>query len=1416
MLSPTPCPTPSGAPTLKQIEQTLANKLCALLNLQQLDRNKAFREIGLGTQAREQFLQTIHDTYGLRITALRLFDYPNITDLSAYIFATLSSHSSEINNIEKEPHHPPLDFDVAVIGLSCRFPGATNAEQFWHNLKEGVHAIGEIGRERWADYDWFDADPAHEGTSYNRWGGFIDDADRFDPLFFGISPVEAVSMDPQQRVFLEECWKAIEDAGHAPGELSRQKVGVFVGADAGDYLQLLQERGGGLAGAVFTGTSQAILAGRISYFLNLTGPALAIDTACSSSLVAIDRACQSLRLGESDLVLAGGVYLMNTPTDHIWASRVGMLSKGDRCRTFDEHADGITLGEGVGVVVLKRREAAERDGDRIYAVIKGSGINQDGRTNGITAPSARSQNELESGVYGRCGIDPSTISYIEAHGTGTRLGDPIEVNALIESFGAYTDRKSYCAIGSVKSNIGHTAFAAGIAGFLKVVLMLEHGQYVPSLHYNKSNKEIDFESSPFYVNTACRAWPTEDNAPRRAAVSSFGFSGTNAHVVLEEYRAKPEREERNGGHVVLLSARTKERVKEQAKNLKEYMERHEDVNLTELAYTLQVGRDAMEERLAFVANDINEAASLLAHYLTGDSSRIYTGNIKRERAVDDEPAVEKALTAQDAETLAQLWAAGADVNWKRLYGAQKPRRIGLPAYPFARERYWIEKSGNEITAGTQLHPLVHRNESDMGEQKYASRFSGRETFFTHHQVQGRKILPGVAYLEMAQAAGTLALRERINRLRDITWLTPIEATGPKEVSIRLLPAKDGVSYEVYTEDGDERIHGQGLAASVELPAAPKSDLAAIKARLSTRMEGASYYALFEQMGLHYGSSFQGIKEIYYGRGEALSRIAVAPQDGFTLPPGLMDSALQTTVGLGLSQGTPPLCLPYSVHEVSIFADLPTTLWCYVRLSASHLANSSFTTYDIDLLDDEGACLVQLKELVALPLEGAEIKEKAKEQNDVLYIPLWERVTAASAAPLPAGGRQLLITGGDRSALADALIRQLQPYVEIREELNEAPAGLTDVYLLQGLLPDSSDDPAEDCRRRELPVFRAIKALLDAGYSGQRLNITAFSRNTQKALPSDAVQAAGSGIAGLIGSLAKEETSWQMRMIDLDDTGLTNDYLQKILSTPYDGEGTVTCYRRGLRYERSLYPASLPERSPAGLRRGGTYVLLGGAGGIGQATSAHLVRSYGAQVIWLGRSAPDERIARKQEEIKTLGSRPLYIQCDANDHASMEGAYRQIKSAGYEVNGLFHSAIVLHDRLLKHMSEEDFRRAFEPKALGSHHLVECFRNEPLDFICFYSSVQAQWTMAGQANYAAGCTYKDSYAHSLQSRNLPARIINWGYWGEVGVVSGSGYRQRMASIGVDSMTEAEGMDILDRLLSNNHTQTIAIKLIHDQQD
>ena len=455
-------------------------------------------------------------------------DNDNSKDIKTSIKMNKSINSKNVENVDRSS-------DIAVIGMSGRFPGANNVREFWKNLKNGICSVEEIPEFRWNIDSYYDEKPRTFGKTYCKYGGYLEDVDKFDPLFFNISPREAEFMDPQQRIFLEESWKAIEDAGYTIEMLNNEKCGVFVGATYSDYGQLISKSGLNCTSEAFTGLAPSILASRISYYLNLTGPSITIDTACSSSLVAINQACNSIINNESNIALAGGIMLMLTPDLLIKTSDSGMVSASGKCSTFDNSADGTVFSEGAGVVLLKSLEKAIEDNDYIYGVIRGSIVNQDGKTNGITAPSLSSQAQLEEDLYRKIHINPETISYVEAHGTGTKLGDPIEVKALTKAFRKFTNKNSFCGIGSVKTNIGHTTMASGVISLIKVLLSMKYNLIPPSLHYSVPNEHINFEETPFYVVSEPKEWKREGNNVRRAAISSFGFSGTNCHMIVDEY-----------------------------------------------------------------------------------------------------------------------------------------------------------------------------------------------------------------------------------------------------------------------------------------------------------------------------------------------------------------------------------------------------------------------------------------------------------------------------------------------------------------------------------------------------------------------------------------------------------------------------------------------------------------------------------------------------------------------------------------------------------------------------------------------------------------------------------------------------------------------------------------------------------------
>lgn len=752
------------------IKKLLADELH--LDVEEIEDDTPFIDLGLDSITGVTWIKKINDHYTTTIEATKIYSYPTIIQLSEFVRSeakidveqilekvdTYAQDYIESDRVINNEDSENIEFDelisirnkkskksvskvqaiepIAVIGMSGQFPQAKNVNEFWNNISEGKNCISEVSEKRWDLNKYYKEGNSAEGKTNSKWLGALDGYDLFDPIFFNISPVEAESMDPQQRLFLQSCWNCVEDAGYNTKSLSGSKCGVFVGCTTGDYHLLTKDLQVSAQG--FTGGAMSVLAARISYLLNLQGPCISIDTACSSSLVAISNACDSLSTGSSDMAIAGGVYVMVGPDLHIKTAQSGMLSTDGRCFTFDQRANGFVPGESVGAVMLKRLSDAERDNDTIYGVISGWGVNQDGKTNGITAPNAQSQTRLEQDVYDRFKINPDEIQLIEAHGTGTKLGDPIEVDALKQSFGKYTNNKNYCALGSVKSNIGHCLTAAGVAGFIKIIQSIKNRKLPPTINFENLNEHIDLGDSPFYVNTELKDWDVEPSMIRQAAISAFGFSGTNAHLVISEYENESINKRydsvitQNGKVIVPLSAKNEIQLKQRLQNLLEQLEAEIDsIDLYSVSYTLQTGRDDMDFRIGFLVNSIPDLIEMLKSYLDGNNevNDCYFGKVEENKASmkflkqDAEirqTVVEKWIKERKLNKLLSLWVKGLEMDWAQLYVDVKPNKVNLPGYPFAEDRYWVDERelieviiDHDVT-NEKLHPLLHSKVVDLG------------------------------------------------------------------------------------------------------------------------------------------------------------------------------------------------------------------------------------------------------------------------------------------------------------------------------------------------------------------------------------------------------------------------------------------------------------------------------------------------------------------------------------------------------------------------------------------------------------------------------------------------------------------------------------------------------------------------------
>jgi acyl transferase domain-containing protein/acyl carrier protein len=678
-------------------------------------------------------------------------------------------------------------------------PLADHVDEFWDNIKNGIDCVRELPQDRKQDAnDYYRMkNDRDESVAYLECA-YLDDVDKFDYEFFRLTPQEANLMSPVHRMVLQTAWSAFEDAGYSSKSLSGSNTGIYLGfigdLEGYKYKEIIEKFDPDSLPLSVAGNLASMIPGRIAYFLNLKGPSVLVDTACSSSLVSVDHACRAIRAGVCDMAIAGGARLSLLPIDQE-NQKIGIESHDNATRTFDEQASGSGLGEGIGMVVLKPLDKAIRDRDHIYAVIKGSAINQDGTSMGITAPNPASQEGVVVRAWQDAGIDPETVSYVEVHGTATKLGDTIEMDGLKAAFRKYTDKNHFCAISSVKTNIGHLYESAGIAGLVKAVMALKHKQLPPSIHFGTPNKKIDFHDSPVYINTKLREW-RQNEGPRRCGVSSFGISGTNCHIVLEEAPPTSATRSKQGPCVFAVSAKSKEALATLLERHEQHL-REQEVVLIDVCYTATVGRTHFPVRLALLVESVEELQEQLARCRTnldncadadvfygthrlirGEREHRLPGEITEQEQEAQTREVrrfvqEKLRTGSlDRETLQQLCAMyvqGGDPDWSMLYRESTPQRLSLPIYPFRNNRCWV--------------PVPHEKRSDARKpEHFFSLIWKPETVSTAKAATSQRVL---LFLDSKGIGEQLADRYRVSGREVITVRVGMEyrKTGATEFTI---------------------------------------------------------------------------------------------------------------------------------------------------------------------------------------------------------------------------------------------------------------------------------------------------------------------------------------------------------------------------------------------------------------------------------------------------------------------------------------------------------------------------------------------------------------------------------------------------------------------------------------------------------
>ncbi|WP_226001952.1 type I polyketide synthase [Paenibacillus sp. BJ-4] len=1330
---------------------------------------------------------------------------------------------------------------IAIIGMSGRYPQAKNIEEYWSNLQQGKDCITEIPAGRWEGEDFYSPDikeAVEKGKSYSKSGGFVEDFADFDPLFFNISPREAMSMDPQERMFLQECWKAFEDAGYSREQLAIQyngRIGVFAGITGTGfnlYGPKLWEQGK----PVFPRTSFSSVANRISYLLNLKGPSLSVDTMCSSSLTAIHEACEHIYNGECEIAIAGGVNLYLHPSNFVFLSTMRMLSPEGRCKSFGEGGDGFVPGEGVGVVLLKPLSRAIADKDHIYAVIRGTSINHGGKTNGYTVPNPVAQGELIREAFDKAGVNARTVSYIEAHGTGTELGDPIEITGLSQAFRKDTQDTGFCAIGSVKSNIGHLEAAAGIAGVAKIILQMKNRQIVPSLHSKELNPNINFAKSPFVVQQKLSEWKRpileEDGEkreyPRIAGISSFGAGGSNAHIVLEEYIPVEQDDFQIdltplGPAIIVLSAKSDGALKEQATQLAAAIDKNGFSNndLLDVAYTLQVGREAMEERLAVVVESMEELRNKLREFIGGRQNieRLYRGQANRDKERLDKVAGEEALAetidlrniAEKYGRLSDLWIKGVHMDWGRLYGDAQPRRISLPTYPFAKERYWISVDEAKPADGVaaNLHPLLHQNTSVLSEQRFSSTFSGQEFYLKDSVVDGRLVLSEAVCLEMARAAieQSLTVQEKGQAsitIKDIVWThAPVTGDNPVEIHIGLFPGEQGrIGFKIYsklTEAGDPVLHSQGNAELEILNEAETLDIQALQMECIHHVSPGIGDQAVWAMGADCGPEYQTIEQVHIGQGLVLAKLSLPSGirntgGPFVLHPSMINAALQMPIYLLSNDekvmqpsGIDPLKkpLPTAMEGLEIFRECPREMWALVRYCRGTRAGDRTQKYDIDLCDEVGKVCVRMK--------GSSYKEAdacEKTLGAMMLEPCWkEQAVAGETMDIDYERHVVMLCETDTIAAGD---------------IEASLTGVECITLQSGM--------EETDRRFEMyavQVFEKIKSILIDKPKGKVLVQIVMMPTNDKQL--------FSGLCGILKTAQKENPKIHGQLIEVEVTEQTEGLIEILKTSSQRPEDSRIRFTEGKRWVSVWNKVEITLETPdIPWKDHGIYLITGGAKGLGLIFAKEIARqAREVTLILAGRSLLDQDKQVQLEELEVLGARVEYRQIDVTQKEAVVGLIENIQKVYGGINGILHSAGIIKDNYIIKKTSMEFRTVLAPKVAGLANLDQASKDIALDFFILFSSGSGVGGNAGQSDYAAANAFMDAYAWyrntlvSSKERMGKTLSINWPLWKDGGMRLDQETEKALQNVGMFAMGTETGISALYQSIACISDQAMVIE-------
>ncbi|WP_140030265.1 phthiocerol type I polyketide synthase PpsB [Mycobacterium tuberculosis] len=1291
---------------------------------------------------------------------------------------------------------------VAVVGIGCRFPGDVDGpESFWDFLVAGRNAISTVPADRWDAEAFYHPDPLTPGRMTTKWGGFVPDVAGFDAEFFGITPREAAAMDPQQRMLLEVAWEALEHAGIPPDSLGGTRTAVMMGVYFNEYQSMLAASPQNVDAYSGTGNAHSITVGRISYLLGLRGPAVAVDTACSSSLVAVHLACQSLRLRETDLALAGGVSITLRPETQIAISAWGLLSPQGRCAAFDAAADGFVRGEGAGVVVLKRLTDAVRDGDQVLAVVRGSAVNQDGRSNGVTAPNTAAQCDVIADALRSGDVAPDSVNYVEAHGTGTVLGDPIEFEALAATYGHGGDA---CALGAVKTNIGHLEAAAGIAGFIKATLAVQRATIPPNLHFSQWNPAIDAASTRFFVPTQNSPWPTAEG-PRRAAVSSFGLGGTNAHVIIEqgsELAPVSEGGEDTGVSTLVVTGKTAQRMAATAQVLADWMEGPgAEVAVADVAHTVNHHRARQATFGTVVARDRAQAIAGLRALAAGQHAPgvvshqdgspgpgtvfVYSGRGSQwagmgRQLLADEPAFAAAVAELEPVFVEQAGFSLRDViaTGKELVGIEQIQ-LGLIGMQLTLTELWR-------SYGVQPDLVIGHSMGEVAAAVVAGALTPAEGLRVT-ATRARLMAPlsgqgGMALLGL-DAAATEALIADYPQVTVGIYNSPRQTViaGPTEQIDELIARVRAQNRFASRVNIEVAPHNPAMDA---LQPAMRSELADLTPRTPTIGIISTTYAdlhtqpifdaehwatnmrnpvRFQQAIASAGSGADGAYHTFIeisAHPLLTQAIADTLEDAHRptksaakyLSIGTLQRDADDTVTFRTNLYTADIAHPpHTCHPPEPHPTIPTTPWQHTHhwIATTHPSTAA--------PEDPGSNKVVV---------NGQSTSESRALEDWCHQLAWPIRPAVSADP-PSTAAWLVVADNELchelARAADSRVDSLSPPALAA---GSDPAALLDALRGVDNVLYAPPVPGELLDiESAYQVFHATRRLAAAMVASSATAISPpklfiMTRNAQPISEGDRANPGHAVLWGLGRSLALEHPEIWGGIIDLDDSMPAELAVRHVLTAAHgtDGEDQVV-YRSGARHIPRLQRRTLPGK-PVTLNADASQLVIGATGNIGPHLIRQLARMGAKTIVAMARKpgALDELT----QCLAATGTDLIAVAADATDPAAMQTLFDRFGTELPPLEGIYLAAFAGRPALLSEMTDDDVTTMFRPKLDALALLHRLSLKSPVRHFVLFSSVSGLLGSRWLAHYTATSAFLDSFAGARRTMGLPATVVDWGLW------------------------------------------------------